>query len=97
MLRHVVVFRWHPGTTSEQVAAVTAALRALPAEIGELAAYHVGADAGINEGNHAYAVVADFATAEDYLAYRDHPAHQAVIRDLIAPLVAERAAVQYEV
>ena len=33
MIRHVAVFRWNDGVTDEQVAEVSAALDALPAQI----------------------------------------------------------------
>jgi hypothetical protein len=96
MFRHVVLFRWTPEVTAEQRAAVTSALRALPGAIPSIRAYHVGDDAGVNDGNHDYAVVADFDDVAGYVAYRDHPAHGAVIVEHIAPILAERAAVQYE-
>ncbi len=54
-----------------------------------------GPDAGLNEGNAGYSVVADFASIDAYLAYRDHPAHQAVLADRIRPILAARAAVQF--
>jgi hypothetical protein len=39
-------------------------------------------------------VVADFASVDDYVTYRDHPVHRAVIADHIRPVMAERAAAQ---
>jgi hypothetical protein len=94
-VRHVVTFGFRDGTTEEEIAAVTGALEALPAAIAEIREYHVGPDLGLNDGNHQYAVVADFATAEDYLVYRDHPAHLAVIAERIRPILESRAAVQF--
>lgn len=96
-LRHVVVFRWTPETTDADVAAVEAALAELPGQIPQIQAYAFGSDAGINDGNADFAVVADFASTDDYVVYRDHPVHRAVITELIVPHAAERAAVQYEV
>lgn len=96
MLRHVVVFRWTPETTDEDVAAIEDGLAGLPAAIPELVDYRFGRDAGINEGNVDFAVVADCASIDDYVVYRDHPQHRAVIRERIAAHIAERAAVQYE-
>ena len=52
----------------------------------------MGPDAGINEGNYDFAVVADFDDADGYLGYRDHPAHRAVVDKHITPIVATRAA-----
>jgi hypothetical protein len=93
-VRHVVVFRFRDGTSAEQRATIAAELRKLPAAIPELVSYTVGDDAGLVEGNWDFAVVADFADADGYFAYRDHPDHQAVIATHIRPVVAERASAQ---
>lgn len=58
--------------------------------------YRHGRDVGINEGTYDYVVVGDFATVDDYLVYRDHPDHQALIRDVVRPIVGERASIQIE-
>jgi hypothetical protein len=97
MFRHVVLFTWTAEATEEQKATVTSRLRELPGLIPELRRYDVGPDAGVNPGNHEFAVVADFDTVDDYLVYRDHPVHQAVIKEHIRPILASRAAVQYEI
>jgi hypothetical protein len=96
MLRHVVLFRWREGTTADQVEAVRAGAAALPARIPELVRYTVGADAGLVEGNWDFAVVADLEDADAYRRYADHPAHQALIAERIRPILAARAAVQFE-
>jgi len=93
--RHVVTFQFHEDATDDQIAAVTRGLETLPGLIPEIAEYRVGPDAGINEGNQDYAVVADFGSVDDYLVYRDHPAHLGVIAEHIRPILASRAAVQY--
>jgi len=95
-VRHVVVFRFQDGTTAEQRATIAAELRALPAAIPEIASYTVGDDAGLVEGNWDFAVVADFATTDDYFTYREHPDHQAVIATHIRPVVSERASAQID-
>ena len=77
--RHVVTFQFHEDATDDQIAAVTRGLETLPGLIPEIADYRVGPDAGINE----------------YLVYRDHPAHLGVIAEHIRPILASRAAVQY--
>jgi Stress responsive A/B Barrel Domain len=97
MFRHAVLFTWKEGTTPQQVEKVAAELRTLPGIIAELRSYRLGPDAGVNPGNYQFAVVADFDSLADYLVYRDHPAHRAIIGDYIQPLIASRAAVQYEI
>ena len=97
-LRHVVMFRFTDDATDEQRRALARGLAGMPAATGALRAedYRHGFDAGVNPASWDYVVVADFASADDYVAYRDHPDHQALIRDLVTPIVADRASVQYE-
>jgi hypothetical protein len=96
-VRHVSVLTFVDGTSDEQVAAIEAALAGLPGETGVILDYHYGRDLGIDDGNHHFVVIADFASAEDYATYRDHPAHRAVLAELIRPVLATRAAVQYSI
>lgn len=99
--RHVVLFRFREDATAEQTRTLEERLRALPGAIPEVTGYAVGGDAGINPGNPGnpgnadFAVVADFADREGYLAYRDHPEHRKVVDEYVNPIVAERLAVQY--
>lgn len=97
MFRHVVTFLWTDDATAAQKTAVVDELRALPAVIDTIRDYRVGADAGLAEGNAHFAVVADFDDVDGYLTYRDHPEHQRVIVERIRPILASRAAVQYEI
>jgi hypothetical protein len=94
-IRHVATFVFRDDATDEQIRAVAEGLESLPGVIQEIRDYHVGPDLGINDGNHQYAVVADFASLESYLVYRDHPAHAAVIAERIRPILEARAAVQF--
>ena len=96
MVRHMAVFRWTDEATDEQKQHVAAELSRLPALIPSLRAYHIGSDLGINQGNFDVGVVADFDDVDGYLAYRDHPEHRAILVGFIRPILAERAAVQYE-
>jgi hypothetical protein len=93
-VRHVVMFRWREGVAATQVDELCEALSALPEAVGTIAQYSFGPDLGINDGNADFVVVADFATREDYLVYRDHPEHRRVITEMILPAITERVAVQ---
>lgn len=94
-LRHQVCFRFHPGTTTEQVVALATGLEELPGLIPQIAGYHVGPDLGINDASWDFAVSADFASTDDYLVYRDHPEHVARIQSLVNPITADRISVQF--
>jgi hypothetical protein len=95
MFRHVVMLRWKPEATATERFAVQAGLADLPAVIPEIRNYEVGADARVNDGNFDLVVVADFDDVDGDIVYRDHPDHQAVIRERIQPILADRAAVQH--
>ena len=97
MFRHIVMFTWSDVVDDAHIAAISSALDRLPEAIPEIVAYHHGPDAGMNDGNYDYVVVGDFGSAEDYVTYREAPAHTDLIRDFIAGRVSARAAVQYAV
>ena len=94
--RHLVMFIWTSEATPKQKAAVAERLSTLPEAIPEIKRYELGNDAGINDGNYEFVVVADFADRESYLVYRDHPYHQQIIAETVKPIIAQRAAVQYD-
>jgi Stress responsive A/B Barrel Domain len=97
VLRHVALFRWTAESTDEQRSAVAPALAELPGLIPELRDYRFGPDAGLAPGgNYDFAVVADLDSVDDYRAYSAHPAHVRVLTEVVRPIVADRAAVQFE-
>jgi hypothetical protein len=94
-MRHVVLFRFQPDTAADRVIALAEGLAALPGAIPEIVDYRFGPDLAINEASWDFAVSADFADTAGYLAYRDHPQHQQLIAELVLPIVADRASVQF--
>lgn len=97
MVRHVVLMAWNDSATPEKVRQVIDELTALGPKLSGLRDYHAGSDAGINAGNYDFAVVADFDDAASYAAYRDDPGHRDIVSRLVAPMLRDRAAVQYEI
>ncbi len=97
MFRHVVMFTWAEGIDADHVAGARAAFDALPAKIDVLRNYVHGPDVGISAGNFDYVVVADVDSPDDFVAYRDHPDHVALVQRFIAGKVSQRAAVQYDI
>lgn len=95
MLRHVALFRWKPQTSAEDVSKIEAALHQLPDKIPCLQSYRFGRDLGIQDGNADFAVVADFVDEEGLRTYAEHPEHQAILKQLIRPITANREAIQY--
>jgi hypothetical protein len=97
VIRHVALLTFVDGATEEQVRAIEDALSTLPARLPQLRAYAIGRDLGINAGNASFAVVAEFANIDDYVAYRDDPEHRRIIAELISPILAARTGAQYDV
>ena len=97
MIRHVVLFTWTEGMTDAMEQQFAAELTALAPTLPGLRAYQAGADAGINQGNFDFAVVADFDDVDGYVAYRDNAEHKDIIGRFSGPNTKSRAAVQYEI
>jgi hypothetical protein len=96
MIRHVVCLTWTDDASDADIAAVGAALGELPGQIPEIRRYTFGPDAGLADGNARFGIVADFDDVDGWRRYLAHPAHQAVLRDRIRPILAARAAVQLD-
>ena len=97
MLRHVVCLQFKAETTAAQRQALADALATLPARIPEIRNYTFGSDAGLADGNHDFAIVADFDDAEAWARYQHDPEHQRILAELVRPVIAARAAVQFSI
>ncbi|MGI5330605.1 Dabb family protein [Actinomadura nitritigenes] len=97
MLRHIIMLKWSPESTPDQRRAAEDGLRALPARIDAIRALTAGPDAGLTPGAYDCALVADFDDVDGWRAYQEHPAHRALVADVLAPIIAERAVVQLDV
>ncbi len=95
MLRHVVMFKWKSDTSEAAKANAAVCLAELPHKIEALRDYRFGADIGISQGNWDFVIVADLDDEARFIEYRDDEAHQKLIADVLKPMIAERAAVQY--
>ncbi|MEN8042006.1 MAG: Dabb family protein [Actinomycetota bacterium] len=96
MFHHVVLMRFKDGTSQRQIDAIADGLASLPEQIDVLIRYRFGSDVGITDGAWDFAATAEFAEASHYSEYSDHPAHQAVLRERIAPVLSEVARTQFE-
>ena len=97
MIRHVSVLTFVDGATDSQIGAIETALATLPARLPQLRAYAFGRDLALADTNAHFAVVADFDDRAGYEAYRDDPEHRRILAEFIRPVLASRAAVQYDV
>ncbi|MCY3559613.1 MAG: Dabb family protein [bacterium] len=96
MIRHCVLFKWNDEVDDAKRAAFLEGLAELLETHEAVRSYAHGADAAINAGNHDYAVTVDFDDEAGFVSYRDDAGHQAFIASRVRPILAERAAVQFE-
>lgn len=77
-VKHVVVFKYKPSATPEQIEQVTAAFKALKGKIPGIVAFEYGTNnspEGLNKGfTHVYLLT--FADAASRDAYLPHPEHK---------------------
>lgn len=95
MLHHIVLVRWTDESSESERAAARAAMAAFPERIDAIETLTVGADVGLNETNYDLALVATFADEAAWQTYQQHPVHTAFVRDVLSPILAQRAAIQY--
>jgi len=91
---HIVTFKWKFPDQSAQAAVAADALRALVANLDGVESYLCGSDIGLSPSRYDFAVVGTFATQADFESYRDHPDHQRIINEQIAPILGDRTGVQ---
>ena len=95
MIRHVVLARFRPGVTDEQVDALVTAMQAV--QVDGLRSLTCGRSAAIRPGGWDYALVADFDDEDAYLRYDNHPEHNRIRQELVPDLMEEAARAQMRV
>lgn len=91
---HIVTFKWRDENFDDQP--VADALNALIPQLDGVQNYTCGPDVGLTPGAYDFAVVGIFDDRDLFTTYRDHPEHQRVINELIAPELESRTVVQLE-
>ena len=97
VIHHVVLFRWTPSATPEQVAAAGAALLGMRGRIPEIHAVSFGPNLAESRAEYTHAllvVVDDMAAVKRYV---DHPHHVEVAKTFLLPIREARLAIDFEV
>ena len=97
MIKHIVLFRFFREATPSQIEAAAQALRALPREIPQLQALSFGLNLALSADAYSHVVIADLDDMAAVKAYQDHPAHQRVVDQFLAPIRESRLAVDVAV
>lgn len=93
MIRHIVMWKFRPGTEAEQEKFLKE-LQSLQGVIPQLVRSEVARN--VAPGNYDAVLVSDFQSLEDLEAYKKDPRHQAVSA-LCKSIREDRVAVDYEV
>ena len=92
MIRHIVMWKFHPGTETEQKKFLDG-LRSLQGVIPQLLKSEVAVNVG--EGNYDAVLVSEFESLEALEAYKNDPRHKAV-STLCKSIREDRVAVDYK-
>jgi hypothetical protein len=93
--RHIMLMTFQPEATASQIQAAVDGLATMPDLVPGILRYDFGLDLGLDDSNPDLALVADFASEEDWRTYASHPEHVAMSRSVIAPIKGEMTRVQY--
>lgn len=96
LLRHVVLFKFKPGTSKENIAKVAAAFSALPSKIPQIVGYEWGTNnspEGLDKGfTHCFFLT--FHSEKDRAIYLPHPDHKAFV-EVLSPHLEDAVVVDY--
>jgi hypothetical protein len=92
----VVLIEWNDDVDEAVVIAFTEGLRTLRSQIPTIRAYAYGPNLGMPGSTADFVICADFDDLDGFVAYRDHPAHDAFRAEHLAPNARSRTAAQYE-
>jgi len=97
VIHHVVLFRWIPATTPDQVAAAGAALLGMKGRIPEVRSVAFGPNLAESRTEYTHALlvaVDDMAAVKRYV---DHPHHVDVAKRHLLPIREARLAIDFDV
>ena len=92
MIRHIVMWKFRPGTEKEQEQFLTG-LQALYGVVPQLKACEVAVNIG--KDNYDAVLVSDFESLKDLEDYKNDPRHK-VLSNLCKSIREDRVAVDYE-
>ncbi|SMC19079.1 Stress responsive A/B Barrel Domain [Desulfacinum hydrothermale DSM 13146] len=79
MIKHVVLLKFKPGVTEEDVESLEKGLDALPGAIPEILSYDFGRDIVRSERSFDFGLVSSFKDLESLKRYQVHPEHVKVL------------------
>lgn len=94
MIRSIILLKFKPDTTEQQIADMMAAGEAMLERQPGCRGYTLSRDLGLKAGRMSLAAIIDFEDEAAFRAYDVDEAHQRIRRDVLAPIVESRASCQ---
>jgi hypothetical protein len=82
MINHVVLMKFKPDVSNDQIDDLEKSLDDLPNQIVEIQAFEFGRDLIHSERSYDFALVSLFANLEAQRRYQEHPAHLKVLQKM---------------
>lgn len=95
MIQHIVFMSFQPDAMPDAAQRIRDQLQTLPAQIPEIQRYEIGLNIVEAERNDDLVLISAFASLDDLRTYSQHPAHQAVVQEILKVATSIRA-VDYE-
>lgn len=96
MIRHIVGFRFRPGTTPAQLAGFLAAFRCLAEQIPEVRTLTVGPNLTDRDSSYPYLLNSTFDDMRALGRYLVHPAHVEALATHLTPIMEQRVILDVE-
>ena len=93
---HVVLFKWKPDATPEQIERVMQGLSALKSRVPGIVDLVCGTNFCDRAQGYTHGLVVRFTDRAALDAYGPHPAHQEVVQNLILPIRETTLAFDFE-
>lgn len=95
MITHIVLFKFKPETTEDQIQQLAEGLGGLPEVIDEIREFRFGRDVLRTERSYDLGLISSFDSLEALQRYQVHPEHQKVVAHVKA-IASGVVAVDYE-
>jgi len=95
MITHIVLFKFKPETTEEQIQQLAEGLGGLPEVIEEIREFRFGRDVLRTERSYDLGLVSSFEDLAALQRYQVHPAHQLVVAQ-VKTIASSVVAVDYQ-
>jgi heme-degrading monooxygenase HmoA len=97
VIRSIVLLKFKPDTTEEQIAAMMAGAEAMLQQQRGRRGHTLSRDLGLKDGRMSLAAIIDFEDEAAFRAYDTNEGHERLRREVLAPIVEHRASCQIRV